>query len=273
MNNSNATATTSPYITVTPDDIVAEPYPHALKQGILRQDFFDELLASFPPDQYFDNRPTWMGARTGRDFYQGDSGFDKFIQNTPAWKELHSYINSTEFVDYTLALFGPYLKEFGCRLDPAQAKLVDYQESRTSTWIRARLARWLGGGRATNPNDLFMRFDIEQSDRGYKKPVHCDNPSRVASFLVYFCDADKLGLQGGDLRIHEHIEKKAPSDYERHPKESDTRVVLTIRPKENLGAFFLCSNNSYHSVTEMKAADAYRKFIYLNVSSKAQNLW
>lgn len=260
-------------IQLTPADVVGEPFPHAVKQGMLRPDFYRRLKDEFPPDHLFDNRGKRIGARTGRDLYQGDTGFDEFIKSSPAWSKFHQYMKSPQFLELTLRLFGPYFQRFHCRVDPEEAHTVDYTEKRLAVWLRARLVRWFGIKSNEDPNQLFMRFDIEQSDAGYYKPVHCDNPSRLASFLVYFCDAGEIGLDGGDLRIHQHLENKPYPDYERHPKEEHTKVIATLRPKENLGLFFLCSNNSYHSVTSINHANDYRRFIYLNMSSRAAGIW
>lgn len=271
--SSQPLADDNPYIAVTAADIVENPFPHALKQGLLKPDFYERLKKEFPPDSLFDGRGKKVGARTGRDLYQGDRGFDEFLDRAPAWREFHEYVSSPAFLAYTLELFGPHLERFGCRIDPEKARLVDYVENRFNVFWRKRRANWFGMGKHKDPNNMFVRFDIEQSAQGYAKPVHCDNPSRLVSFLVYFSDADEIGMDGGDLRIHEHLEKKRPGDYERHPKEQDTRVVQTLRPRENLGLFFLCCNNSYHSVTAVNSIKDYRRFIYLNLSSTAESIW
>lgn len=260
-------------INLTPQDIVEEPFPHAIKQPLLRPDFYERLKKEFPANALFEGRPRLIGSRTGRDLFKGDPEFDGFIENSAPWREFYDYINSPSFLSLALELFGPYLSRFGCRIEPSRANLVDYTEDRFALWWRSKKARWLGLGRRENPNDLFVRFDIEQSAEGYSKPVHCDWPSRWLSLIVYFCDAEEIGMDGGDLSIHEHLDSKSYSKYERHPKEERTRIVQTLRPRENLGMFFLCSNNSYHSVTAVRSTQDYRRFIYLNVSSTAQNIW
>ena len=258
---------------LSPADVVPRPFPHVIKQDILEPDFYRQLKAEFPVDSLFDKRGKRMGARTGRDLYRGDSGFDEFIEQSSAWRRLYSCMNSPEFLKFTLEMIGPYFDEFRCRVSADKAQLVSHTENRFSVWWRARKARWFGAGATQDPDKVFVRFDIEQSDTGYAKPVHCDNQSRLVSFLVYFCDADEIGLEGGDLRIHAHVEDKLYSDSERFPKESDTKVIRTLRPRDNLGLFFLCSNNSYHSVTPVTRSRDYRRFIYTNLSSTAENIW
>ncbi|NEP14081.1 MAG: 2OG-Fe(II) oxygenase [Symploca sp. SIO2C1] len=260
-------------IDLKPDNIVVEPFPHVIKQPFLNPDFYQRLKEEFPANELFDGRPQLIGSRTGRDLFKGDAGFDEFLEKSPSWKEFHDYINSPSFLNLALELFGPHLSRFECRVDPNRAKLVDYTEDRFSLWWRSKQAKWLGLGRRQDPNDLFVRFDIEQSTQGYKKPVHCDWSSRLLSLIIYFCDADEIGMDGGNLHIHKHLESKPYSQYERHPKEENTEVIQTLRPQENLGVFFLCSNNSYHSVNAINSIKDYRRFIYLNVSSTAQNIW
>lgn len=260
-------------LNITPAEIVADPYPHVMKQPFIQPEFYQRLKAEFPADQLFDGRPQLIGSRTGRDFFRGDPEFDRFMNTSAAWQEFYSYINSDSFFQLALECFAPHLERFECRVDPEKARLIDYTEDRFSLWWRSKKAKWLGLGRGQDPNQMFIRFDVEQSANGYKKPVHCDWPSRWLSLIVYFCDADEIGMEGGDLCIHEHLESKPYSKYERHPKEEDTRIIKQIRPQENLGLMFLCANNSYHSVTAINAINNYRRFIYLNVSSTAENIW
>lgn len=262
-------------INVSPEEVRPHPYPHVIKQPFIQPDFYRRLKAEFPSDSLFVIRPRGVG-RTGRDFFEGDPEFSTFLAKSQAWSEFHNYFSSESFLRFAFGLFGPYLETFGCRVGQAEATLVDYTESRLSLWrhkwLQNKVVRRLFG-RHNNLNHLFTRFDIEQAAEGYDKPVHCDWPNRWLSMIVYFCDADEIGMDGGDLRIHEHIESKPYPAYERHPKEQQTRIIQTVRPRENLGLIFLCSNNSYHSVTKVRTIRDYRRFIYLNVSSMADSIW
>ncbi|MEA2625158.1 MAG: hypothetical protein QOD06_1203 [Candidatus Binatota bacterium] len=263
----------SDILEVAADEVVSRPFPHVVRRPFLQPEFYSELKREFPPDAMFDNRRKAIGARTGRDLFKGDRDFETFLDGSPAWRRFHDYVASPEFLSLAFELFGPYLDEYGCRVDAERARLVPYTEHRFALWWRSKLGRWLGVGRGKDPNDLFVRFDVEQSTEGYRKPVHCDWPSRIFSLIVYFCDAEEIGMQGGELRIHEHVETKPFPAYERHPSEQKTRVIQTLEPRENLGVFFLCSNNSYHSVNAVQSIRDYRRFIYLNVSSTAENIW
>ena len=93
---------TNGIIQLTPNDVVADPFPHAIKQDIFLPDFYRELKAEFPSDSLFDNRGTYFGARTGRDLYQGDPGFDEMLESRPAWREFYRHMHSREFLQFTM---------------------------------------------------------------------------------------------------------------------------------------------------------------------------
>lgn len=135
------------------------------------------------------------------------------------------------------------------------------------------LKRKLLPSRSKKSVNLFTRLDVHKALTGYAKAVHCDRANRLCSFIVYFVDAEKIGLEGGDLTIHAHKQKKAPKDYERHPKPEDAPVIATLRPKENLGVLFPCSNNSYHGVTAVRSDGIERDYLYINISGDAKTLW
>jgi len=121
--------------------------------------------------------------------------------------------------------------------------------------------------------DLFSRLDIHKALGGYKKKVHCDRANRLCSFILYFVDAGKEGIEGGTLTIHRHVEKKRPVDYERYPDPENAPVVATFSPKENMGVWFPCSNNSYHGVNTMVSNGKERDYRYINISGQAEALW
>ena len=267
------TATANP-LTIRPSDVVTAPFPHIFSTSMIEPQLFELLRAEFPPDRCFDDKP--YGGRTGRDFYPGDPGFDEFLAGSPAWRTFHDYINSERFMRFVLDCFGPYLASHACKVDPARAKYSRFVETRedlaTHGSFKRRMARWIGGANRRF-NDLYTRFDIEQGGTSYAKPVHCDHASRLASLVIYFSDADEIGMVGGDLQVHEHKQSKPLERYERHPRPEDTRVVRSIRPRANTGLLFLCSNNSYHGVTAIERVNGYRRFVYLNVSSRAEAIW
>ena len=198
------------------------------------------------------------------------------MARSPAWREFFGYMNSPRFVELILGLFGPFLPQMGCRVDPDRARFVDYVEPREALREAGPLKRALR--RLTrgepDPNELFVRFDLAQGRTGYHKPIHCDLPNRLVSFVLYFCDSEEDGVKGGELGLHELLEPRPLASTPRYPRPEQTREVARLQPKDNLGVIFLCSNNSYHSVTPLEGGpDGRRNFIYMNVSSRAPRIW
>ena len=72
---------------------------------------------------------------------------------------------------------------------------------------------------------------------------------------------------------NKHKKAKKLWQYERHPNKDDTELIQTVSPQENLGVFFLCSNHSYHSATTIESIVKPRRFLYINISSKAKQVW
>jgi hypothetical protein len=269
------------YFTVTKDDVSLDPFPHVFKQPFLQPELFRRLKAEFPPDELFDGNSS-RGGRAGRDLYPGDEPYARLLESSPAWREFANFVDSPGYVDLILELFGDQLANFGCLASPERIRYRHHIESRDElaeestrvSRLAARIRDGIGLGHDHHdPNDVFVRMDIGQGAVGYAKPVHCDRSNRLSSMLIYFCDKQEIGMEGGNLRIHKHKAKKAIDQYERHPKEENTIVVADIEPRENLGGMFIGCNISYHSATAVTRADHYRNFVYTSVASRSSRLW
>ncbi|MEM9342559.1 MAG: 2OG-Fe(II) oxygenase [Pseudomonadota bacterium] len=273
-------------LNVTSSDVVRDPFPHVVSEQILDPKFYAALRADYPTADIFEEQKgdTGMtGSRTGQgfDIYRGDSTYDALIAKSEAWAEFDRWINSTAFVDKFIDVFGPYLDEMGCRAEINPSKydrtLVEGREGMTvKPTFKERMSALTSSFRPKNSLgevDLFTRLDIHKALKGYNKDVHCDRANRLCSFILYFVDAEKEGIEGGTLTIHKHREEKKPGDYERHPKPEDAPVVATLSPKENMGVWFPCSNNSYHGVNAMVSNGKERDYLYINISGQSETLW
>ena len=269
---------------VTPEDVVESPFPHVFKEPFVRPDLFARLKAEFPKDDYFD-RNTSVGGRAGRDLYPGDDLYTELLSVSPAWRELADFVDSQDYIDLTLDLFGAYLEKNGCL---AEADKIHYSQwvegrellagkstklGRASEKLKSALGMSAGSNDDFDQNEVFVRMDIAQGAPGYEKPVHCDRANRLTSMLIYFCNKQDIGMEGGDFRVHEHKTKKHIDKYERHPKSADTDIVASFEPRENFGGMFIGCNNSYHSATAVTKSDRYRDFVYSSVASRSMNLW
>lgn len=274
-------------LNVTKDDVKKQPFPHVLKKGILPAELFARLKADYPDASSFaeqneisDSSGSRMGAGKGFDIYRGDQNYDRLIASSDTWAEFDSFINSPEFVNQFLDLFGDHLEGLGIdiEVDPNAYDngFVEgrdaLNEKRSGGGLLSKISRKLSKNEKTTPR-LFTRLDIQRGIGGYHKPPHCDRANRLCSLILYFTDSKQEGIEGGSLYIYKHKTKSDPIKQERHPKPEQVDVVATISPEENLGVFFPCSNNSYHGVDAVRTEGAVRDFLYINISADAETCW
>lgn len=263
-----------------------EPFPHVATHEALAPDLYAALKKEFPDDSLFEQqraRNGNVGSRTGQgfDLYRGDEAYDTLIRRSDSWRAFDEFINSRAFVELFLSTFGDSLEELGCRytIDPESYRrdLIEPREVLTenaqlSDHLRD-LTRQFWPIRKNAEVELFTRLDIHRARTGYAKAAHCDRPNRVCTLVMYFCDADELGIRGGDLTLHKHQTTKPIANYERHPDPRDLATVAEIRPKDNLAVYFPCCNNSYHGVTAVESSNVARDYVYISVSAKSYRLW
>ncbi len=272
---------------ISAKDVQADPFPHVVKQGILPDDIFAALRADFPGTATFSDQSATHGAASSRtgsgfDIYRGDSAFDSLTGRSEAWRAFADYINSEAFADTFRETFADHMDDIGLKVRLAESRVQpSYFEPRavlseTATFgdkivvgVRSALKPFLKPQKI----DLFTRLDIHKSTGGYAKPAHCDRPNRLCSLIIYFTDAEAIGMDGGDLLIFKHKQAKPIDDYERHPKAGDVTQVAQLRPQANLGVFFPCQNNSYHGVTPVLSKGLERDFLYINISGRSRTLW
>jgi hypothetical protein len=266
-----------------------EPFPHAVKEGILDQEFFERLKADYPQD--YGGRPYQLGRRN---LTNGDKRFDRFILTSPAWAQFFDYINSQSYVEFLQDLFGDRLSGFGCDLQPGGWHWSDshepdweYDESGKPKRLNRKYVRYFcdrvglksieeGMRSLFNRNrkeELFPRFDIAEARNGYRSAVHADNPCRLAVLLIYFNSASEIEGEGGDLCLYAHREQKPHRDYERIPRDEDIIPLLDIPTKANTGVFLVATNNSYHGVTPLTCSSGCRQFAYIGLTSQHPRIW
>jgi hypothetical protein len=272
--------------TVQPNDIQPKPYPHVMRDGFVEPTLFAKLNSDFPTAEDFKaqmNATGMQGSRTGngRDIYRGDFTYSNLINRSEAWKTFDAYLNSQDFLDYTLNVFGSHFQNTACLADPKKARHVDMIEEREELTAHEttgdKLRRWsssiIGARVGEEVNDFYTRLDIHAGIEDYAKGVHCDRSNRLISLVLYFTDPKEAEMEGGELTLHRHKQEKPAAKYERHPKGDDIETIATIPNMPNRGVFFMCSNNSYHGVTAVRKTKLPRRFCYISLASRAKTVW
>lgn len=276
-------------LSVVSGDVRSDPFPHVISEQMLLPSLYERLRADYPTGATFessDGETHGQGSRsgigTGFDIYRGDTAYDALVARSSAWAEFDAFINSTAFIDKFLDVFGAHLGAAGCSIDVgASIYRPNYIEPRSRLTDRATVSdrfadighKLFGAANRDRAVELFTRLDIQKAIGGYMKPPHCDRPNRLCSLIIYFTDAKAAGIDGGNLRIYKHHQAKPVQKYERHPHDVDVQIVAELAPRENLGVWFPCSNNSYHGVTPVTTNGAARDFLYINISGQVANHW
>jgi hypothetical protein len=223
----------------------ADPYEHVVCESFLEPEHYRELCRTFPvcpPGK----------SPTGYALYWGEDGYDRLLDEQPAWRALHGTFHSQTFIEWGAKQFAEVWRREGCNIDPEAAHYVPYREDRSDK-ERASLHKV-----TDDSHELWVRMDIHQGHVGYSLREHVDHARRLVSMLIYFCDHDENGMSGGDLLLHDLSPQR--------------RAPTRIAPRHNLMVAFPCSKNSLHSVAKLRSAMAPRNYVHVFISSSA-DLW
>lgn len=222
--------------------VTDEPFPHVLVDDYLDPELYRALAGSFPE----------CGPNTGPTGYTmfwGDEDYDALIASNAAWRSLFERFHGQAFIDSAIAQFSEMFEQEST-VDLSNAHYVPHLES------RAEKERDTLGDNGLAPDALWVRVDIMQGRVGYRRVPHLDHRRRAISMLIYMCDAEESGLEGGELVLH----------------EADGTVATTIVPRHNRMVMFPCTPTSFHSVPAILAQKAPRNFVQVTVSS-SMDLW
>lgn len=190
---------------------------------------------------------------TGFSLYWDDERYEQLLERESGWRALVNGFHSQEFIEWGVRQFGDVAAREGCTIDLAKARYVSYREDRIDK-ERSALRRVEHA-----PEELWVRVDIHQGRVGYGRMRHRDHARRFVSMLVYLCDGDEAGLEGGSLQLH-------------GPRWKPWQRATTITPRHNLMVAFPCSDRSAHSVDAITAQRQPRNYLQIHISSSV-DIW
>lgn len=228
---------------------VAEPHPHLFLEEIVPPNRY----AAMPfPDALVAPGATW-GITGTDDAYQE-------VLRDPLWRELHDELCGAAFVGDVLRLFADDMRQAGCLVDPARARLVPFQESRDEKEQRTLT-------RDGDPDELFTRLDFQSKGfGGYRTFVHVDWARRIVGGILFFSDAEEEGLEGGELAFYRDREFR--NDRWCH----DAELTALYPAVKNTGVIFLNSNTGFHGPRPIRALRGRRRWLYYTISSR-MDVW
>ena len=224
-----------------------EPAPHLRLRQLIDPDQY--RAARFPE---LEPRP---GGRIGRDLYPSDPEFSKTC-HSHGWGALWYHVTDMEFVRTVISHFADAMRERKCLVDPDDWTLEPYDETRAETEMGDL-------GSDLPPNALFTRFDFQAAGADYVKPPHVDWPRRLIGGVLFCCDADDEGLEGGEFGLYRDTAVDSPPRICREPA-----LALSYPAQHNTGVLFLNGPDGFHGPTPVTQCAGQRRWIYYSISSR-----
>jgi hypothetical protein len=230
-----------------------DPFPIAIFKDFFDKDFFLELEKKFPHQSLFlENNVNRMHGDTT----YGDSLYKKLLYESPAYKKLHEWVYSENFVKFFLDLFKNELKfqndliedisEFKIKSTPTEVGNIFNLES----------------FEIDDNKYLYPRLDIGFGKKGYGiktggRGPHIDNPQRLISVLIYLGGYNSM--TGGEHRVYSLISQKL-------------NLEKVFPTEKNLLIASLQNNVAFHDVNPIIEIDGQRNAFYLAISA-SRRIW
>jgi hypothetical protein len=225
-----------------------EPTPHLYFPQILPPDVYEEVI--------FPEIPVRAKGRSGRDLFMGEPGFDDAV-HSPGLKEAYELFTSETFVKWVLGIFEPDLVRLHCRATAKDAKLTPFLETREALDLAPDVL-----DDSADPSEVFNRFDFAVADSSYTTYAHLDSPRRIVGGLLFFSDAEKDHIDGGEFILYGDRlflgDRVARWPY----------PAKVVPLKGNTGVLFLNSNRGFHGPRGFRTGT--RRWVYYSISSRNQ---
>tara|TARA_E500000178_G_scaffold329558_1_gene360588 strand:+ start:1145 stop:1945 length:801 start_codon:yes stop_codon:yes gene_type:complete len=251
-----------------------QPYPIAIVDDFFNDNDLNKITNEFPS---YDDFTKFKKTMVNRHILSNENPeFYKFIEINKSWVKFYEIINSHNFFlrilkiltgnnsyEYKKFLELNFNKEFNQKkkirfnLFFYFRELIQKIPRNIFTNFLRNLTKKILYKKNDGRNSFYLRFDISSASNGYKRTPHTDSDGTLIAFLIYLEDKNKIGGSGGNFIIN----------------DKNLNKVREIEPKKNRAVFFLSNKNSFHSVSEMKNAIGWRKFVYGGFTSVDKLIW
>jgi len=251
-----------------------KPYPLAIIDNFFEDNYLNNITNEFPSfDDFIKFKKTMVNRRI---LSNENPDFYKFIKKNKSWIKFYEIINSQNFFykilkiliennsyEYKKFLKLNFNKEFNQKKKIKFNLFFYFREfiqkipRNIFTNYFRHLIKKILYKKNVGQNNFYLRFDISSASNGYKRTPHTDSDGTLIAFLIYLEDKSKIGGSGGNFIIN----------------DNNYNIVREIEPKKNRAIFFLSNKDSLHSVSEMKNALGWRKFVYGGFTSVDKLFW
>ena len=240
---------------INPNKIIeknSEPFPYLIIKDFFSEDFYKKLEKDFPTKKEFLKQKKNVG-RMHYDSTYGHNLYKDILDNSEAYKELHNYIYSDQFIKTFLDLFEIDIdKEISKKFLEINVKKLGIQSQPFEigeVFNKQNLKK-------KKESFLYPRLDIGMGEKGYGiktggNGIHVDNPQRLISILFYVGGFSKI--KGGEHRLWKIDNEKV-------------QIAKEFKPNSNLLIASLQTNISYHDVNPVTEITGTRNAFYIAIS-------
>jgi len=229
-----------------------DPFPYLIIRDFFDKNFFNEIEKEFPNKEKFIQQKNNVG-RMHYDTTFGHNLYQETMNKSNAYKKLHNYIYSDNFIKTFLELFdneiNNEIKNNFLNVDVRNLKINQNPFEVGEIFNKKNLKK---------KEDLFLypRLDIGMGEKGYGiktggKGIHIDNPQRLISILFYA--GGYSNIEGGEHRLWKVNDEKV-------------QIAKEIKPNANLLIASLQNNISYHDVNPITEITGTRNAFYIAIS-------
>ena len=235
-----------------------EPYPIGVASGVFEQQFYKQLVETFPPVELFSFMPL-LGNKYSLSEVNNPDKYHEYVRTTPAWNEFHRWLKREEFPGEILAM----LRGHKIDLDlPSRAAANGGGSS--------RLKRLVLGDPGAPPPVLSARFEFSMlpAHGGFIKP-HTDSPQKIITLVVAMLEKGEWNPAfGGGTDVLRPKDITNNFNFKNNYLEFDeVETLTTFEYQPNQCVIFIKTFNSLHAVRPMTAqgGQLMRKTLTVNI--------
>lgn len=227
-----------------------DPYPIGVARELFSEDFYDELLASYPPEEIFTTLDKVGTKFTLSEKFNGVQ-YAEFIRSHAAWRAFHAWVKTDDFIARILDVLAERHIDLGVRTNLGSVQRF------------AKRARTLmQGGTALKAARLRTRFEFSMlpGNGGCVIP-HTDNAAKMITLVVSMVRPEEWNpAWGGGTEINKP--KDMAKSFNRTNRQlgfDEVETLDTFAFEPNQAVLFVKTFNSWHSVRPMTAEPSVRR--------------
>ena len=229
------------------------PFPHLKISDVIEKDVYENL--KFPELKKREN------TRSGWDLFKGEKLWDEFFAKKP-WYYLKETLESREFISSILEQFEQEILKDSRINNPLNYKIIDFIENPAQQQRMYLTSKQ----KSKEPNEYFLRFDLQASDGSTLRVPHVDHCRRIVGGVMFLCDSNEEGIHGGEFALWKDLK------FANNRKPMECEMVKKLPIRHNTMYIFLNNNMAFHAPNPMTECIGMRKWIYFSISMK-MNVW